>query len=300
MLVAGLTHPSPMTNSVRTAGVCFAFILMCQSPIGTVQADSGADESLPLWEIGIAGIGAHVPDYPGASHSQRTGIVLPTAVYRGDLFLLSSDSDGVNGAFALTDRLFLNVGVDASFSADSDDNPQRRGMPDLDYLVEAGPSLEYRLWQDDASVFTAAAQVRAAYAVNTDRFEYSGFAVEPQLVFERAGLWVPQLQWRLGLSAKFGYDGLNAYFFEVPAEFATTERPAYRARDGYQQVALSTRLSAPLTDRLGIFVLSQLLYGDGSVNEDSPLYRDDLTYAIGLGFSYTLFVSDRRVGDDSN
>lgn len=259
------------------------------------SARAAEDDQLPLWEIGFAALGAHVPDYPSSSHSQNTGFALPTAVYRGELFLLSSDSDGVKGAFAINDGLSLTLGLDAAFSAESDDNPQRRGLPDLDYLVEAGPSLEYRLWQQGAQTLTAVAQVRAAYAVNTDRFDYTGIAVEPQLVFDHNAFLIPALQFRLGLSAKFAHDGLNQYFFSVPAEFATAERPAYEARDGYQQTALSTRLFLPVNKRLSVFALGQLLFGNGAANQDSPLYREDFTYAVGLGLAYTVFVSQRTV-----
>jgi MipA family protein len=36
-------------------------------------------------------------------------------------------------------------------------------------------------------------------------------------------------------------------------------------------------------------------YYNGSANEDSPLYRDDFTIAVGGGLRIMLFQSERRV-----
>lgn len=273
-----------------------ATILLLSVPSAAIAA-SESDADLPLWEIGVAGIGAYVPDYPASGHSQLTGFALPIVTYRGDLFLFSADSDGVQGAFQINDRTTLTLGLDAAFSAKSKDNAQRRGLPDLDYLVEIGPSLEYRFWEDGDRRLTAIAQVRAAFAVDTDLFDYTGVAVEPQLIYTQDTFLLPELQLTLGLSSKFAYDGLNQYFYDVAPQFATPDRCAYRAHDGYQQTALSTKLFLPVSPRLSVFALGQLLYDDGAANENSPLYRDDFTYALGLGLAYSLFVSERTAGD---
>jgi hypothetical protein len=106
-------------------------------------AAAGSDADLPLWEIGVAGI----------------------------------------GAFQINERTTLNLGLDAAFSAKSKDNEQRRGLPDLDYLVEIGPSLEYLFWDEGERKLTAIGQVRAAFAVDTNRLDYTGVAVEPQIVY---------------------------------------------------------------------------------------------------------------------
>ncbi len=272
-------------------------LTICLSSIQSALAVSEDEAGLPLWEIGVAGLGAYVPDYPASGHSQTTGFALPIATYRGDLFLFSAGSEGVNGAFQINERTTLNLGVDAAFSAKSKDNRQRRGLPDLDYLVELGPSVEYRFWEDGKRKLTAIGQVRAAFAVDTDRFDYTGIAVEPQIVYEQGAFLVPKMNLTVGLSSKFAYDGLNQYFYSVAPEFATADRRAYRAHNGYQQTALSSKLLLPLTPRLSIFALSQLLYDDGATNHDSPLYRKDFTYAVGLGLAYSLFVSSRTAGE---
>lgn len=256
-------------------------------PVSPAQADDR-----PLWEIGVAGGGAYVPDYPAASHSQLTGIALPYAIYRGEF--LRADQDGVRSEVDLSNRLEFQLSVDASFSADSEDNDERRGLPDLDYLVELGPSLEYRLWSQGAQSLTAVAQARAAFAVNLDRFDYVGIAVEPQVIFRNRNVYGRGLELTVGFGPKFAFDGLNDYFYTVDSQFATPTRSAYSAKAGYQQSAISTALYYPVTPRLSVAVLNQLLFTGGAANDGSPLFRHNFNYAIGAGLAYSLFVSEAR------
>lgn len=274
----------------------FLLAIGCSLHHATARAEAD-DAGKPLWEIGLGGGGAYVPDYPAAGESQFAGIVLPFVIYRGEF--LRSDEDGLRGKIAETDRLKLNLGVDASFSAESDDNPERRGLPDLDYLLEIGPSLEYRLAGEEQGTrrLIAIGQARAAFAVNTDRFDYTGYALEPQLELEDDNFLHPGLELTVGLGVKFGYDGLNQYFYDVEPRFATASRPAYRSDDGYQGSSISVRLFYPLTSRLRLFAATQLFFHAGSSNEDSPLYREDFNIGFGGGMAYSFWVSEILVED---
>ena len=245
----------------------------------------------PLWEIGISGIGAYIYDYPGSRHNSANNVVLPFAIYRGQIF--SADQEGLRGKLAKTRRLEFNLSVDAGFSTNSKNNEDRRGLPNLDYTVEVGPSLEYKLGIWPGRVLTAVAQGRAVFAVNTDRFDYIGLALEPQLIYEQINFLHPGLALRVGLGPKFGYDGFNDYYYDVAPIYATPTRPAYAARSGYQFTALSTRLFYPVNQRLSVFVANQLLVGQGAANEGSPLYKRDFNYAVGAGLAYSLFISKR-------
>lgn len=242
----------------------------------------------PKWEIGVAGLGAYIFDYPGSSENHFNAVVLPFAIYRSKL--LSADEDGVRGKLAKANRWELNLGVSAGFSTNSNKNTDRQGMPDLDYILEFGPSLEYKLGIWDHSTLTAIGQTRAAFAARRD-IKYIGVTAEPQLVYEQRAFLHPRMQLRVNLGSKFGFDGFNDYYYDVAPQYATAIRPAYSSKNGYLYTSLGARLFYAVTPRMSLFLANQILVGKGSANADSPLFKNNVNYAVGAGFAYSLFVS---------
>lgn len=242
----------------------------------------------PKWEIGVAALGAYIFDYPGSNQNHFNAVVLPFGIYRSNL--LSADQDGVRGKFVKTNRWELNLGASAGFSTRSNKNTDRQGMPDLDYILEFGPSLEYKLGLWDRSTLTAVGQVRAAFAARSS-IRYIGFTAEPELVYVRRQFLHPRMQLRLDGGPKFGFDGFNDYYYDVAPKYATASRPQYSSKNGYLYTSLGARLFFAMTPRLSLFASSQFLVGNGSANTDSPLYKNDFNYALSAGFAYSLFVS---------
>lgn len=242
----------------------------------------------PKWEVGVAALSAYVFDYPGSNQNHFNSVVLPFGIYRSNL--LNADQDGLRGKLAKTNRWELNLGVSAGFSTNSNKNTDRQGMPDLDYILEFGPSLEYKLGIWDHSKLTAVGQTRAAFAARRD-IKYIGFTAEPQLIYEQRAFLHPRMQLRLNLGSKFGFDGFNDYYYDVASQYATAVRPAYSSKNGYLYTSLGARLFFTMTPRLSMFVANQILVGKGSANVDSPLYKNNVNYAVGAGFAYSLFVS---------
>lgn len=242
----------------------------------------------PKWEIGVAGVSAYIFDYPGSRQNHLNAVVLPFGIYRSNLF--SADQDGLRSKLAKTNRWELNLGASAGFSTRSNENSDRKGMPDLDFILELGPSLEYKLDIWDRSKLTAVGQVRAAFAARRD-IKYIGFTAEPKLVYEQRAFLHPRIQLRVDLGPKFGFDGFNDYYYDVAPQYATATRPQYSSKNGYLYTSLGARLFYAVTPRLSLFASSQLLVGKGSANANSPLYKDNVNYAIGAGFAYSLFVS---------
>lgn len=256
-----------------------------------VLADEKADAK-PVLEIGVIGGGAYVPDYPAAGHQQITGLAAPYLIYRGKIF--KSDHDGVRGEVPLSSRWQFELGVDASFSAKSSDNKQRRGLPDLDYVVELGPSVSYRLAASQTRSLRAVAQFRWAYATDLAHIRDVGYAAEPQLVYQQDHLFGSKAELNSSLSVKFADDRFNDYYYGVAPRYVTAERPAFRARAGYQQTAWSTSVYWPLSKRLSVFSAVELLSHGGSANQHSPLFVHNFNYAVGGGLAYSLYLSDHQ------
>jgi outer membrane scaffolding protein for murein synthesis (MipA/OmpV family) len=249
----------------------------------------------PLWEIGVVGGGGWLPDYPAADENHVNGIALPYAVYRGDFFRIG-DGAGPRGLFVDIPWLELNVGIDAAFPVDSDDNDARQGMDDLDYLLEAGPKLIVKLLHDDlVNELDLSLATRVVLSTDFANVRYEGITVNPALTYRRNDLFEIDLRAIASLGAIFGFDGFNDYFYEVQRDDVRPGRPRYRADPGYVGSEITLGLSWGLGARLRLFAGTQIGIWTGSANDNSPLFRDEVTYAVGGGLRWSFLASDRKV-----
>ena len=80
-------------------------------------------------------------------------------------------------------------------------------------------------------------------------------------------------------------------------EFATAERPAYRAPGGYA----GWRVLGAVSRRIGNYWVGGFISGDSVRNarfDDSPLVRRNETLAVGLALSWVFAESEQRVPDE--
>jgi outer membrane scaffolding protein for murein synthesis (MipA/OmpV family) len=249
----------------------------------------------PLWEIGVVGGGGWLPDYPAADENHFKGIALPYAIYRGD-FLRVGDGDVARGLFVDLPWLELNIGLDAAFPVNSSDNDAREGMDDLDYLLEAGPKLIVKLLFDDpVNDFDLSLATRGVVSSDFTNIHYVGMTLNPAATYRRHDLFGFDLRAIASLGATFGSEGYNEYFYEVRRKDARPNRPRYSADAGYVGSELTLGLSWGITDRLRLFGGTQIGFWKGSANEDSPLFRDEVTYGVGGGLRWSFLASERKV-----
>ena len=258
------------------------------------QPAAPAVGTAPLWEIGIAGGGIYGADYPAADEKSMRALGLPYVIFRGDIFRIGDDSLA-RGLIIDDDFLELDISIDASFDADSDDNMARRGMPDLDYLFEVGPQARFDLGTVAGGEVTLGIPVRAVFSSDFGRIDYRGVIVDPELTYERQGLFGAKLGFSVSLGVAFAQERLHDYFYEVGPEFQTAERPVHDASGGYLGTDLTIGFARPLTDRLDVFAGTQLSFHGGASNSDSPLFRDRFNAAIGIGLTWSLYESETRV-----
>lgn len=249
-----------------------------------------------MWEIGAVAGGGLLPDYPAADESHPRAIVLPYAIYRGEVLRLG-DRGAARGIVYDDARLQFDLGLDAAFPADSEDNDAREGMPDLDYLLELGPRLRFRLLPEpDGRVLDLSLAVRGVVSTDGANWRYQGIAVNPAATFSLRPFEDTDLRLVASLSPLFGLDGLNGYFYTVRPRYEREGRRAYDADDGYIGTELNLGATLGLFERVRLFGGVQLGYWGHAANDDSPLHRDDLTLAVGGGLRVSLFRSERRVG----
>ena len=264
--------------------------------LAAAAAPARADE-LPLWEAGLGAYALRLPDYRGSNQSRGYLYPLPYLRYRGKL-LRMDDRHGLAALLLLEKRAVeLDVSLNASQPAPSDQNDARHGMPDLQPTLEIGPVLRFNLWRNaaDTDVLSLQLPVRAAFAFDSLRPHDIGLVFNPVIdwFMRDAG---PGGGWRLGLQAGplFNDRRYNDYYYQVDPQFAEPGRPAYAASGGYG----GTQFTASLNKRFrSVWVSAFVRVYDlhGAVFEDSPLVKQSSAVLAGIGFAYVFAESKTRV-----
>lgn len=268
----------------------FAFLLGVEAE---AQDASPGRKPKPLWEVAVAAGGSYSPDYPAADKNSLHGLALPYVIYRGDVLRLGTDSIA-KGVFIDTDYTELNVSMAAAFNTNSDDNGARRGMPDLDYLVEIGPQLKIKLGKLNGGRAELQLPARAVLSTDFGRVDHRGYLFNPKFSYARQNIFNSGIDMSSTIGSSFATEKLHTYFYTVEPRFATATRPAYEAAGGYLGSALTVGLSYGVTDRVRAYVGGQAAYYGGAANEDSPLFRRKVNSSIHAGVTWSFYQSDTR------
>jgi outer membrane scaffolding protein for murein synthesis (MipA/OmpV family) len=248
---------------------------------------------LPAWEIGIGGGALRIPDYRGAGEAGTYPYPFIMPIYRGRR--LQADEEGIKGILGESSRLRFDVSVFGSVPVNSDSGA-RKGMDDLDPLLEIGPMLRYKAWKgsDPRQSVIIDAPIRAAIAIGNG-VDYVGYAVTPRISYRRElGLLGRSWKWSISGEALWGSEGLHRYFYQVDPADATATRPAYDADAGYGGTRFRTSVYHRDRNKLISFYA---VYDNvqGSVFEDSPLVERDGGFTVGFVVTWFLLQSDELV-----
>jgi outer membrane scaffolding protein for murein synthesis (MipA/OmpV family) len=275
-----LRHPFHPRPTLLAAAL---FIAVAWSP--TTEADQQ-----PLWEIGL-GIGAlGYSDYRGADSSHVFPVPVPYVSYNGPF--LSADREGLHGFLFHQKVVALSLSFDAAPPAGNDRT--RSGMTQLKPTVEAGFSLDFHLWRSDDGRMKLDFKIPVRKAFTIQDPQAIGWTLTPGIEIKiddpRLNGW--KTEFYLGpLFADRRYDD---YFYTVPPQNATADRPAYQATGGYAGTQLNWTFSKRYPHHwVGIFMRYDTL--SGAVFEDSPLMRRDYYWLAGFAFTWTIGRSSQMV-----
>jgi outer membrane scaffolding protein for murein synthesis (MipA/OmpV family) len=268
-------------------------LLALAAPAGNAVAQTEAE---PLWELGLGGGGGWLPDYPAAGQNHLRGLALPYVVYRGEWLRAGEDRALVRGIFFDSDRIELDISLAGSLPVDSGDNDAREGLDDLDYLGEIGPSLSWYFARDeDGNELRLDLQFRAMLSTDLSDFDYVGLVFHPMLAQEFADAGgIEGLDTNWAFSLRFADEGVMDLFYEVPLAAANAERAEFDAEAGYLGASLYGGLSYQVTDRLRLAVGGSIASYAGARNRDSALFVDETNFALGTGFVWSIWQSERR------
>jgi outer membrane protein len=281
---------------MRTALVSTAIALIHAAILLEGAAVAGARaEQLPLWEAGAGVTAIGFPDYRGSNERRQWVLPFPYLVYRGEF--LKADERRVRGLFFKTERVELDVSVSGSVPVKGSDNEARRGMPDIDPVLELGPSLNFSLFQsgDRKAKLELRLPVRAAIASDFSRVDFTGWVFQPGLNMDVRDP-LGQEGWNLGVLAgpMFASRRYHQYFYGVLPAFATPTRPAYNPGGGYAGTQLIVALSKRYRDFwAGGFARWDTL--DHAVFDGSPLVKTRLYLAGGIAVAWVFGESRTRV-----
>lgn len=280
-----------------------AVALVTACAVAVAFSGTAHGEERPLWEAG-AGAGAlYLPDYRGSDESRAYVLPFPYITYRGAF--LKADREGVRAQFLDSDRIRIEVAVNASQPVRSSSNRARDGMADLKGSFEVGPSLSVNLLRSDDRRRRLDFRLPVSSGVTLGGgFQAIGWQASPRINLDLGDVASNGLGsdgWNLGMAAGpiFQSRKRNAYFYDVPEADARAGRPAYRSSGGYA----GTQVLAALSKRFDRFWVGGFVRADtlkGASFEDSPLVRRRSYFAAGFGLAYVFDQSSRSVDVPGN
>jgi MipA family protein len=256
---------------------------------GLITFSSGIAAQQPEWQLGA---GAGVIDfrlYPGSRDNKTYLLPLPYFTYLSKYLEVDR---GLRGLFPFDSNWYLDVSADFGLPVKSDDSAARLGMPNLDAVIQIGPSLEYTIDGKRSSTreFRFELPLRSAIALDIEQQTNEGWIAEPRLVYEqrRSGRTGLNAKARAGL--RYATQSYHAYYYDVNTSDVTPQRSLYQADQGYSGLVVDISAAWRHDNVLiwGILRYENLNHG---VIDDSPLVEDKHYYFIGLGVTWILASS---------
>jgi outer membrane protein len=270
-------HNSLSTRSGQCSALVWLLLLLLSGPVEAYH--------LPKWEWGL-GVGVlNIPAYRGAKGHKNYFLPVPFIAYRGEAIRM--DEEGMRGRLFESERVHLDLSIAGNLPVAEDDDSARAGMPNLDPVGEFGPTLDISLTRNgdrhtgEASVWLRL-PVRAVLSVGDPLIAQQGWVFSPYVDLSyRKGM--SRSHWRvsLALGPLYATRKYHEYFYKVPAEFVTAQRPEYQPDGGYS--GSRATLTLVMNSRywfVGAFARYDNL--NGAVFENSPLVEIDHYFAVGF------------------
>lgn len=245
-----------------------------------------AEKRQDAWELGVGAIGVDIPYYPGAS--QNDSLLVPFPFLRVQTEYFEVD-EGIRGFFYESPDIRLNISGDLGIPVNSQDSLARAGMPDLNTVVQIGPSLEiiFAGGRRQASEFRLELPVRTAIASDLKHTENIGWIIEPRLTYETLRPYKSGFAYQVSSGVRYATSDFHEYYYDVPVSFATETRPAFESSSGY---------SGFFMDLVGNWRQKNIIYFaflryqnlSGAEFDDSPLVEQDDYVSIGVGIAWVI------------
>ena len=246
------------------------------------SVSSAAQET--RWEMGVGVVAIDLPLYPGSS--QDAGYILPFPYLRLESKYLDIDQ-GIESKLFKSNKVRFSLIGGLGVPVNSADSTAREGMPDLDLVLQVGPSLDVIFDQrsSGAREFRLELPLRLAVATDFSSTRNTGWLFEPRLVYESKRKHKSGWAYEYTAGLRFATDKYHGYYYNVDLQFETLARPQYSASGGYS--GLFTDLIASWRrNNLIYFAWVRYQYLGGAQYEDSPLFADNNYVFVGIGLNW--------------
>lgn len=259
---------------------------------------SAQAEEKPKWEMGVGVAAMSFPDYRGSDESRAYAFPIPYLVYRGDM--IKADRQGARAELIdLGESAHIDLGLNGSIPVSSVKNQARRGMPSLSGAIEIGPALEVHFYRSEGDRVRLKMRVPVTYGITLGNGVGSdGWQASPNLNLDIRNV-MGFSGWNLTMLTGpiYATTRRHAYFYDVAPQYATPERPAYKATAGYSGAQFVAGLSKRFEKTwVGAFMRYDNL--NGAVFRDSPLVRTRSYLAGGVAVGWVLGQSSEMVEAD--
>ncbi len=234
-----------------------------------------------FWEMGAGIASLNTAIYPGSADSDNFIIPFPYFRIQSDNFEVD---DGIRGFLFESPDYRLNISGAFGVPVNSSDSQAREGMPDLDAVLQAGPSFEviFSGGRKQPHEFRLELPLRVAIATDLSSAENAGWVFEPRLSYETLRPFKSGWAYQVRGGVRYTSERYNAYYYNVPAEFSTPQRTEYKADAGY---------GGAFIDLMGNWRQNNFIYFaflryqnlSGTTFEDSPLVEENNYVSMGIG-----------------
>jgi outer membrane scaffolding protein for murein synthesis (MipA/OmpV family) len=263
--------------------ICPALFFVSSASVLAGEIKKNDDENVE-WALGL-GLGVFEYNlYPGSKATNRLILPAPYFTYLSSRFEIDR---GIKSFIYHSNIIVIDISADFLLPVDSDDTEVRKGMPDLDFMLQAGPSLEFKLNDKNKNYFEARFEIplRLAFTTSFSSVENIGYLIEPRFSFDHQRSSKTGLSHKATMGLKFATQDFHAYYYDVAPEFATAMRPEYNSDAGYGGSFFNYRVTYK-TGGLVYWMFLRYQSLRGAEFEDSPLV-EKLDYSlIGFGFSW--------------
>ena len=197
------------------------------------NSDLALETSDNYWQLGVGLSYTRLPHYLGSNESKNYLIPFPHIVVKTKY--LSVDRSVIKGHLLSSDTFKFDISFGGSFKVDSSDNELRQGMPDLDYILETGPSLNWLISGrfDSKRNIAFELPVRAAIATDFSGVDFIGWRIVPTVHWKNK--WGDKNYWQIDNKLRLLYatEKYHDYLYSVDDEFIVPGRAGYKAEKGY-------------------------------------------------------------------
>ena len=255
------------------------------------SAFSSEDAALALKEYGVGLLFSKVPDYRGTKHLNQFIIPFPYIIYRGKV--LDVDDEGVKGIIYKSDLLELDLGYAGTLPVLSKNIEVREGMEDLDPTAQVGPQVKiFHLDHENLRIETRT-PLRLVVSFGTEKLAYQGWVFDPYILVQfKTKAKNFDLSWSHFFGPIYASQEFHAFYYDVNAQDANTERPVYRSQAGYSGYKYTSNLTG-WKDHWGYGFFFRYDSMRSAIFRDSPLVETHVNLTGGFGLIY-LFYSESK------